>query len=1257
MARTAEVIWLGDEEQLVKSAQAVLAAVEKSASGISDANDQIGESYGRTLEAAQKAADGAAKASALAGGSLDDQAKAAEDAANAVMGAYGRMDEAAIQQAESARAQSAAIGGTLDDQIAAYDKTADAALAAAEEQKAAMAEMTEAAETAAAAQAEAMDAAGATIAGFGKKALEVVGAAAAGALVLGIKLEDATTKVANAGDTSEAAAKKITDAFGEIAGAENDASALGSAYAGIAGELKVVEGHALGTAAAVKVMTAAEDLSRASGEKLEPVTDSLGKVMLTYDENADHAAETSDILYEATKATSTGVSELESTVDKLHGRLGALAPSLSESAGFLDELSREGVQGRLTMTALSGTFNTLLGTGTETQAMVKELGLDLYDSQGKFVGLKDVIDQLQPKMAGLSQESQIEATHALFGATANKQLLDIILQGPAAFEEATAAVSKHGSAQEAAAKQGETLDGEFKALIASGEDLGETIGEHEIPPLKDLVIVTKDAAEWLKKHETAAIALGAVITGVLGVAVLDYAWAKAVLFVSATKDMAEGLAAMAEKAIAAAGSITGVGEASEAATPEVAGLGAAFTAALPEIVAVGAAVLAVKKDLETPIHKGGVLSDIEGFMTAGLIGNPSASPIGLFRQGVLGEGEATTAPSDSGAASNHRGAYAPAGGAVTRWTKLAEEASAKYGIPANVLLAEIEQESGGTPIHSTGSSPGIGNLTQFLPSTASEYGVKLGSTEEDIRSQVMGQAAYLKALGGQTNIKAALEGYNSGTIGDSVSEGYANSILGKAVQFHTGGSPSSVGTLGSRTLPSQATLDAPVEAEKKRIKEEGEVALGLKAKVGSSSSSSSSSKETTAEREAKERAKEQAKALVALEKEAKRELDSILGAIHAGGLKELDSALKGVHERGLKELEHDLDDTHNKKLKELDSHLVQVHKQGLAALDTAIVKEWKQALGEIAKEVTSAVATSVATWEKATEAATRDKAKAALLGIEQGPEAELRSETEGGEAREATATERSNARALLEAQKKLKEAKWTGNKEEIEKAKEALTQAEEAVTNFARNQDEKRKSKKIETEKSAITQTQTAEETSLEARAKEYEASMLQRTKALEAQLKAQKISVEKFVKEIDGITGVVISVSSSQAGTIASGPSAPSGSGWTQEEGGAVRVGGAPVSIYGYEQEQGGAVRVGHASGGGVYPGVSYTVGETGPEGFTPSVPGVVTPASRTPAHAGGTAPLVKVDGPQHFHNRMDMDRFAHKLAHKLKYGGRPGA
>lgn len=95
---------------------------------------------------------------------------------------------------------------------------------------------------------------------------------------------------------------------------------------------------------------------------------------------------------------------------------------------------------------------------------------------------------------------------------------------------------------------------------------------------------------------------------------------------------------------------------------------------------------------------------------------------------------------------------------VLRWAGLARRAEQETGVSANLLLGLIEIESGGD--ENSTSPVGAKGLTQFMPATATEYGVN--TAPGHAWSQILGAAKYLKALGVDKSPADALARYNAG---------------------------------------------------------------------------------------------------------------------------------------------------------------------------------------------------------------------------------------------------------------------------------------------------------------------------------------------------------------------------------------------------------------------------------------------------------------------------------------------------------------
>lgn len=110
---------------------------------------------------------------------------------------------------------------------------------------------------------------------------------------------------------------------------------------------------------------------------------------------------------------------------------------------------------------------------------------------------------------------------------------------------------------------------------------------------------------------------------------------------------------------------------------------------------------------------------------------------------------------------------------VTRWTPLIREAAARYHIPASVLAAVIEHESGGR--EGLTSRTGAKGLTQFEPPTARTYHVN--TSPGHARSQIFGEAHYLRDLGFHRDPKRALASYAAGPGNIPAGIPYAEQIM------------------------------------------------------------------------------------------------------------------------------------------------------------------------------------------------------------------------------------------------------------------------------------------------------------------------------------------------------------------------------------------------------------------------------------------------------------------------------------------------
>ncbi|MDP9092693.1 MAG: phage tail tape measure protein [Actinomycetota bacterium] len=366
------------------------------------------------------------------------------------------------------------------------------------------------------------------MAGIGKSAGLLIGGSMIAVGVESVKMagemQESDAKIAGNAQIPIKAAAAIGDAFLHTAGNMTfSGKEMADAFAPVAGVVQKLAGHTLTAADSLKLMTTATDLAEASGQPLASTTSNLVSTMQAYQIGLGGADEASNTLFNTSRLTGIGLDTLTGSLNKMHMKLGAAAPSLADTGALVDDLASHGVAGSRGMLAVSSGMTTLLGGSKTTNSELAKLGVNVFDSSGKFIGMSNVLKELSPKLAGMSDKQRQAAESALFGKGAASTLNGTILAGAGAFGKAAIAVSQHDAVQKAAAVNSNTLGGNTKKLKAAFSDFVTLLGEKLVPILTSVL-------GWLMKHKPVLIALGILVGGALVAAFAAWAvelWASA----------------------------------------------------------------------------------------------------------------------------------------------------------------------------------------------------------------------------------------------------------------------------------------------------------------------------------------------------------------------------------------------------------------------------------------------------------------------------------------------------------------------------------------------------------------------------------------------------------------------------------------------------------------------------------------------------------------------------------------------------------
>lgn len=161
--------------------------------------------------------------------------------------------------------------------------------------------------------------------------------------------------------------------------------------------------------------------------------------------------------------------------------------SMQETTGTLAAFANAGMIGSDAGTSLKTMLQRLASPTDKAQTLMDELGINVYDANGKFIGLAGAAGQLQNGLSGLSQQERNAALNTIFGADAVRAANVLYEQGAEGIDDWTKAVSQSGYAADLAAKKNDNLKGDLENLSGSFESLMISLGEGGQGPLRSLV--------------------------------------------------------------------------------------------------------------------------------------------------------------------------------------------------------------------------------------------------------------------------------------------------------------------------------------------------------------------------------------------------------------------------------------------------------------------------------------------------------------------------------------------------------------------------------------------------------------------------------------------------------------------------------------------------------------------------------------------------------------------------------------------------
>lgn len=202
---------------------------------------------------------------------------------------------------------------------------------------------------------------------------------------------------------------------------------------------------------------------------------------------ADQAGLVADVLANTANAAAGGVEDIGTSMKYVGPVAKSLGINIQDTASAIGLLANQGLKGDTAGTALRGVLAALAAPSAQASEALKKLNIQAFDQQGKFVGLRSVIDQLTVAQGKMTQEQFASNAATAFGREPLAAITALASEGAKGFDAMSVAVTRQGGAAEVAQSQMKGLGGAMDKLESQLEDIALSIYDTVSPALETAV--------------------------------------------------------------------------------------------------------------------------------------------------------------------------------------------------------------------------------------------------------------------------------------------------------------------------------------------------------------------------------------------------------------------------------------------------------------------------------------------------------------------------------------------------------------------------------------------------------------------------------------------------------------------------------------------------------------------------------------------------------------------------------------------------
>lgn len=263
-----------------------------------------------------------------------------------------------------------------------------------------------------------------------------------------------------------------------------------------------LQGYLAGTAELSGALRAAIDLAASSELDMVQASDLAAVALATFggeldteEERAQFITAAMDNLVKSADASVTSVSGLGEALSFVGPTASQAGLSFQDTTNALALLSGAGIEGSRAGTTLEAMLRSLIAPTDQAQGEFKKLGIELFDQEGQFKDLSEIIGDFEGALAGMTDEQRAASLGTIFTAQGMRSMNVLLAEGADGWNEMATATENAAGIQVQAAAKSATFAGKMEAFQGVIETLQITLGTQFLPVAGELLTWVTSLAE------------------------------------------------------------------------------------------------------------------------------------------------------------------------------------------------------------------------------------------------------------------------------------------------------------------------------------------------------------------------------------------------------------------------------------------------------------------------------------------------------------------------------------------------------------------------------------------------------------------------------------------------------------------------------------------------------------------------------------------------------------------------------------------